>query len=54
MINVKDNNKNSESNTKCEFYESYDTTEHLSECPILQRLTQEKMKVINLMNSLVH
>ena len=35
MINVKDNFENSEINTKCEFCESDDTTEHLSECPIL-------------------
>ena len=43
MINVKDNYKNSDIDTKCE-----DTTEHLLECPILQRLTQEEMKAINL------
>ena len=48
MINVKDNYKNSEIDTKCELCESEDTTEHLLECPILQRLTQEEMNVINL------
>ena len=48
MINVKDNYKNSEINTKCEFCESDNTTEHLFECPILQRLIQEEMIAINL------
>ena len=48
MINVKENYKNSEINTKCEFCESDDTTEHLLECPILQRLTREEMTVINI------
>ena len=45
MINVMDNHKYSEIDTKCE---SDDTTEHLFECPILQRLTQEERKAINL------
>ena len=45
MINVKDNYKNREIDAKCE---SDDTTEHLFECPILRRLTQEEMKAINL------
>ena len=40
--------KNREIDTKYEFCESEDTTEHLFECSILQRLTQEQMKVINL------
>ena len=40
--------QNSEINTKCEFYESDNTTQHLSECPILRRQTQEEMKAINL------
>ena len=48
MINVKDNYKNNEIITKCEFCESYNTTEHLSVCPILQRLTNDEMKAINL------
>ena len=48
MINVVDNYKNSENDTKCEFSESEGTTENLFECPILQRLTQEEMKAINL------
>ena len=48
MINVKDNYKNSVINAKCEFCESDNTTEHLFECVILQRLTQEEMKAINL------
>ena len=39
--------KNSIIDTKCEFCESDDITEHLFECPILQRLTQEEMKAIN-------
>ena len=47
MINVKDNYKSSAINTKFEFYESNDTTEHLFECAILLRLTQEEMKAIN-------
>ena len=45
MINVKDNYQNREIDTKCE---SEDTAEHLFECSILQRLTQEEMKAINL------
>ena len=48
MVNVKDTYKNSEISTKCELGEIVDTTEHLFECPILRRLTQEEMKVINL------
>ena len=48
MINVMDNYKNSYINIKCEFCESDNTTEHLFECPILWRLTQEEMKAINL------
>ena len=48
MINVKDNHKNMEIDTKCQFCESEDTTEHLFECSRLQRLTQEEMKAINL------
>ena len=48
MINVKDNYKNSEINTKCVFCESDDTTEHLFQCPMLQRLTNEGKKTINL------
>ena len=47
MINVKDNYKNSEIYTKCEFIESEYTTEHLFECSVLQRLIQEEVKVIN-------
>ena len=47
MINVKDNYKNSEIDTKCEFSESEDTTEHLLECSILKRMTQEEMKALN-------
>ena len=47
-INAKDNHKNSIVNTKCELCEIDDTTEHLFECTMLQRLTQEEMKVINL------
>ena len=43
-----DNHKNREIDTKCEFCDSEDTTEHLLECYILQRLTQEEMKAINL------
>ena len=39
MINVKDNYKSSEINTKYEFCESDDITEHLFECSILLRLT---------------
>ena len=42
--------KNSEITTKCEFCESDDTTEHLFECPILQRLTQEEMKAKNVLS----
>ena len=39
MINAKDNHKNSEINTNCEFSESDDTTEHMLEyCPILPLL----------------
>ena len=34
MINVKDNDKNMEIVTKCEFCESEDTSEHLLECSI--------------------
>ena len=45
MINFKDDYKNRKIYTKCE---SEDTTEHLFECSILQRLTQEEMKAINL------
>ena len=41
---MKDNNRNSEISTKCEFCENDDTTEHLFECAIPQRL----MKAINL------
>ena len=48
MINDKDNYKNRENDTKCEICESEDATEHLFECPMLQRLTQEEMKAINL------
>ena len=48
MINVMDNYQNREIDTKCEFGESEYTTEHLFECPILQRQTQEEMKLINL------
>ena len=48
MINVRDNYKNSNIDTKCEFYESDSTTENLFECPMLKRLTQEEMKGINL------
>ena len=48
MIHFNDNYKSSEINTKCELCESDDTTEHLCECPILWRLTQEEMKAINL------
>ena len=47
MMNVKDNYKNSKFNTKCDFFESDDTTEHLFECPIFGILTQEEMKSIN-------
>ena len=42
------NYDNREIDTKCEFCESEDTTDHLLECHILQRLTQEKIKVIHL------
>ena len=48
MINVQDNYKNSVINTKCEFRESDDTTEHLFKYPIIRRLTKEEMKAINL------
>ena len=48
MINVEVNYQSNEINTKRELCESYDTTEHLFQCPILQRLTQEEMKAINL------
>ena len=48
MITVKDNYKNSEIDTKCEFCESENTTEHLFECSIFQRLAQEEMKATNL------
>ena len=37
-----------EIDTKCELCESEDTTEHLSECSMLHRLTQEDMKALNL------
>ena len=48
MINVKGNYINSETNTECELCESDDTTEHLLECSVLQRLTKEEMKATNL------
>ena len=48
MINAKDNNNNSEINTKCEFCVSDDTTEHMFERPILQKPTQEEKKALNL------
>ena len=48
MINVNDNRKNSGINTKCEFCENVDTSEHLFECPILRTLKQEEMKAKNL------
>ena len=37
-----------EFNTKCQFSEIDDTTEHLFEHAICQRLTQEEMKAIDL------
>ena len=40
MINVEDSYINSDIDTKCEFGESEHTTEHLFECPMLQRLTE--------------
>ena len=48
MIGIKDNYKNREIDPKCELCENVDTSEHLSECSILQRLTQEEMKAKNL------
>ena len=52
MINAKDNYKNRIIYTKCEFCESEDTTEHLCECSILQRLTREEMKEIETVDNM--
>ena len=48
MINVKDNYKNSVINIKCDICQSDDTTEYSFDCAMLQRLTQEEIKAINL------
>ena len=42
------NNKSIKINTKCEYHESDNTTEHFLKCPIFQKLIKEEMKAINL------